>query len=153
MEKVKAKREDKMKAMHKEPEKMARRKPMLAKVHAKQKMKIAAIAASAFALAEAMVDGVVALGIMWLLVFYASLYSSLKAELESMAEKGREKLRQRLRCAESEKKYALCDALFGRAIAARWLDGCRWMLIAACIVKAFSIWLASSGFSVPQPLL
>lgn len=143
---------EKLDAMHKELEKMARRKSALAKMPAKQKLKLCAIAASAFVAAGAAVGSFVSVSIVWLLAFYAGLQGLQEAELESMG-KGGKKLRQKLLCSESTRRVALCNALLGRAIAARWLDGCKWLLAAACIAKALNMWLASRGFSVPQPLL
>ena len=108
------------KEMCKEPEKMARRKPILLRMPAKQKLKLAAMAASAFVLAGSAADGFAAICLMWILAFYAGLLGSLESEMASMGKDG-EKLRQKLLCSESSRKSALCNALLGRAIAARWL--------------------------------
>ena len=140
------------KAMHKNPEKMAKRKSILSRMPAKQKLKLAAMAAAAFVLAGAAVNGAAALGVMWLLAFYVGLYGALQAELANMGKDG-EKLRQKLLCSESSRKSALCNALLGRAIAARWLTCSNWLLAAACIAKILNVWLASKGVNVLETLI
>lgn len=138
--------------MHKEPEKMDEKKSKSAKIPAKQKLKLAAIAASAFVFAGAAVSNPVGVCVIWLLAFYVGLHCILEAELASMGKEG-EKLRDKLLCSESKKKSALCNVLLGRAIAARWLDGSTLLLAAACVVKVLNVLLASQGFNVPQPLI
>lgn len=142
----------KLKAMRKELEKMGKKEPKRARMPAKQKLKLAAMAASAFVLAGAAVNGFAALSLVWPLAFYAGLHGAAEAELKSMGKDG-EKLRQKILCAEGSKKSALCNALLGRAVAARWLEWSNWLLVTACIAKALNVWLASKGFSMPETLL
>ena len=140
------------KEMRKDPKNMDRMKPILSRMPAKQKLKLAAIAASAFVLAGSAADGFAAIALMWILAFYAGLLGSLESEMASMGKDG-EKLRQKLLCSESSRKSALCNALLGRAIAARWLTCSNWLLAAACIAKILNIWLSSKGVNVPETLL
>ena len=141
-----------MKAMHKKQEKMARSKSILSRMPAKQKLKLAAMAASAFVLAGSAVNGAAALSVVWMLAFYFGLYGTLQAELANMGKDG-EKLRQKLLCSESSRKSVLCNALLGRAIAARWLTCSNWLLAAACIAKILNVWLASKGANMPETLI